>query len=221
MKNFPLLFLGIMATLAFSFAGLILSSHIQLGGLTQMTESRDEDGNRMEGEPLYPLPTPGLALQGKQVYIEMGCVYCHSQQMRGPGFGADIDREWGVRQSVPRDYVLQERVLVGSTRTGPDLVNVGNRFTDEDSRAWLHMHLYNPQLVVRGSTMPPFPFLYQTRKIENRPSGNALQFPAGSGSAPAPGYEVVPTPRAEALVEYLLSLKVDYSLPEAQIEVSE
>ena len=65
--------------------------------------------------------------------------------------------------------------------------------------------------------MPRYPFLYKVQKIEESPSAGALQFEEGSAFAPRDGYEVVPTKRAEALVEYLLSLKLDYSLPEAKI----
>ena len=65
--------------------------------------------------------------------------------------------------------------------------------------------------------MPQYAFLYETRAIEGAGSVHALQFEADSNYAPAAGYEVVPTDRAEALVEYLLSLQLNYSLPEAQI----
>ena len=67
------------------------------------------------------------------------------------------------------------------------------------------------------STMPPFAFLYETREIDGAPSKDALKFPPNSQYAPNAGYEIVPTRRAKALVEYLLSLKINYSLPEAQI----
>ncbi len=80
-----------------------------------------------------------------------------------------------------------------------------------------HLHLYNPQIVSKGSTMPPFAFLYDVRQIADKPSAEALTFPPGSEYAPEAGYEVVPTRRAKALVEYLLSLKINYSLPEAPI----
>lgn len=214
MKNLPLLFCGIFFALAFSFTGLILSSNIQLGSLTQTTETEDENGNPLEGETLFPMKPVGLAQQGKQVYIEMGCMYCHTQQVRREGFGADIDRNWGPRQSVARDYILQDRVLLGTMRTGPDLMHVGGRPLNAE---WHHLHLYDPQLTSEGSNMPPFAFLYETREIDGEPSANALQFPPNSESGPEDGYEVVPTRRAEALVEYLLSLKLNYSLPEAQI----
>lgn len=214
MKNLPLLFCGIFFALAFSFVGLILSSHIQIGGLTQSTERLDEDGNLIEGETLYPLKSPGLAMQGKQVYIDLGCMYCHTQQVRREEFGADVDRGWGPRQTVARDYILQDRVLLGTMRTGPDLAHVGGRPLNAD---WHHLHLYNPQTTSKGSTMPPFAFLYETRKIEDAPSPDALTFAPDSEYAPEVGYEVVPTARAKALVAYLLSMKIDYSLPEAII----
>ena len=223
MKNLPTLFCGIFFALAFSFSGLILTGHIQLGGLEPSTETlvpSDDDPNVMvmeEGQTRYPLPLSGIAQQGKQVYIELGCIYCHTQQIRRPGFGADIERGWGLRQTVARDYVRQDRVLLGTMRTGPDLAHVGGRYAGDAGRDWNHLHLYNPQTVSPGSTMPPYPFLYEKREIINEPSPKALDFPADSEYAPPPGYEIVPTRRAEALVEYLLSLRVDYSLPEAPI----
>ncbi len=64
--------------------------------------------------------------------------------------------------------------------------------------------------------MPAFAFLYKKQKIEDAPSPNALNFPKGYAGAPESGYEVVPTDRAEALVDYLLSLKINYELPESK-----
>ncbi len=214
MKNLPLLFCGIFFVLASSFCGLVLSSNIQIGSLTRTTETLDENGNPMEGETLYPLIASGLARQGKQVYIQMGCIYCHSQQIRRKGYGADIDRGWGPRASVARDYITQDRVLLGTMRTGPDLMNVGGRALNKD---WHMLHLYNPLITSPGSNMAPFGFLFEKHKIDGAPSADALKFPPDSKYAPEDGYEVVPTRRAKALVEYLLSLKLNYSLPEAPI----
>jgi len=61
--------------------------------------------------------------------------------------------------------------------------------------------------------MPPHRFLFEKREIVGAPSPKALRLP--SHEAPPAGYEVVPTPRAEKLVAYLLSLKTNYDLPEA------
>ena len=53
-------------------------------------------------------------------------------------------------------------------------------------------------------------------KLPTSPRGGPY-IPPGSEYAPEAGYGVVPTRRAKALVEYLLSLKINYSLPEAPI----
>ncbi len=217
MKNIALLFCGILFTIAFSYTGLILASQLQFGSLLQTTAELDEDGKQIEGDPLFPRRESGIALQGKDVYIDLGCIYCHSQQIRREGYGADIDRGWGLRATVARDYIMQDRVLLGTMRTGPDLAHVGGRFAGDGGREWHHQHLYNPQLTSKGSIMPPYPFLYEVREIQGQPSPDAVKIPADSPYSPGPGYEVIPTRRAVALVEYLLSLKVDYSLPEAPI----
>lgn len=232
MKNLPLLFFGIFFMLAFSWSGLILSSVIQFGDLQPATEilvdpTSGEDipgvATETSGRPVYgvnkvgelrfPQAPVGVAQQGKLIYQDQGCLYCHSQQVRRKGFGGDFDRGWGDRQTVPRDYILQERVLLGTSRTGPDLMNVGARYTED----WNYLHLYNPQITSPGSIMPPFRYLFRVQQIGDAPSPNALKIPdAFPNDQPPPGYEIVPTERAEQLVAYLMSLKLDYELPEAK-----
>jgi len=211
MKNLPLLFLGIFFTLAFSWTGLVLSSHLNLGNLAPTTSSLDENGKTIDGDPLYPIKLGGIAKTGKDIYIDQGCIYCHSQQVRPKGFGADFERGWGDRQTVARDYIYQDRVLLGTMRTGPDLSNVGVRLS---SKEWHYNHLYNPRITSPGSIMPPFAHLFEVRLIGEHPSSEALNIPAASPYAPPVGFEVVPTDRAKALVAYMMNLKVDYELPE-------
>ena len=203
MNRAPLIFLGIFFTLAFSWTGIILSNQISYGKLQPIT---DETENKS-----YPESLPGLAAQGKLVYQDLGCLYCHSQQVRRPGFGADDKRGWGDRQSVARDYIREGRVLLGTMRTGPDLRNIGARQT---SRDWHLLHLYDPQITSKGSIMAPFPFLFEKHKIVGQPSPKAMKLPAPY--TPEPGYEIVPTPRAEALVAYLQNLKDTYAYPETR-----
>lgn len=205
MKHFPLLFIGIFLTIAFSFTGIVVMSQIQFGRLLPAAIE--------EGEQRYPREPVGIAQQGNQVYISMGCLYCHSQQVRRKGFGADFDRGWGDRQTVPRDYIYQKRVLLGTMRTGPDLMNIGQRQPDP---SWHFLHLYDPSLTSPGSIMPPFKFLFNKQKINDQPSANALKFPPNYHSPVEEGYEIVPSARCEALVQYLLSLKLDYELPESR-----
>lgn len=203
MKYGPLIFVGIFLTLASSWCGLVLMPQIQLGG--QQAVKIEETGE------FYPARRSGLAQQGFEIYRANGCIYCHSQQVRPEGFGADILRNWGQRRTVARDYLYDKPVMLGTMRTGPDLTNIGLRQT---SVGWHLLHLYNPRIVSKGSIMPPFPFLFEKQKIGSIPSPDALKLP--SEFAPEPGYEIVPKPEARALVQYLLSLKANAPLPEAK-----
>lgn len=202
----PLLFLGAFLTFASAWLGLVFFPAHQLKDLQPVTVEASAE--------THPRAYSGEELQGRAVYISEGCVYCHSQQSRGGMYLADEQRGWG-RRSVPRDYIYDNPVLLGTMRTGPDLVNIGAR---QPSADWHLKHLYNPQKMVPGSIMAPFGFLFEMRKIEGEPSPDALRFDAGwtaDDGAPAAGYEVVPTQRAKALVAYLKSLDHTYELPAA------
>ena len=119
MKNLNSLLAGIFLAVAFPFGTLVVSSQMQLGPLGRAPAE--------EGGPLFPSREPGLAIQGRAVYVSLGCVSCHTQQVRPAGQGSDIARGYGVRASVARDYVLQKPVLLGERRIGPDLANYGAR----------------------------------------------------------------------------------------------
>ena len=119
MKNLNSLLAGIFLAVAFPFGALVISSQVQLGSLGPAPAE--------EGGPLFPSREPGLAIQGRAVYVSLGCVSCHTQQVRPAGQGSDIARGYGVRASVARDYVLQKPVLLGDRRIGPDLANYGAR----------------------------------------------------------------------------------------------
>ena len=101
-------------------------------------------------------PLPGLEpygsaeLRGRAVYIANGCVYCHSQQPRAKGFAPDFARGWG-RATVAGDYAYDQPQLLGTMRTGPDLMNIGVR---QPSEQWHLGHLYQPRAFVPGSIMP-------------------------------------------------------------------
>jgi len=204
MNNGPLIIFGIFLSLALSWLCLVVANNAtaDFGGL----------GPHMDEATGLTVPAqmPGLARQGERVYQDLGCVACHTQQVRREGFGADIERKWGTRQSVARDYIHQSRVMVGSLRIGPDLMNVGDRISLAE---WHHQHLYDPQINTPGTIMPSHAFLYETRKVMGTPSPTGVRL-AGE-PAPLDGYEVVPTARANALVAYLLSRNTPYDLPEA------
>lgn len=124
--------------------------------------------------------------------------------------GTDIARNWGVRRSVAEDFLWDDPVQLGDVRIGPDLADVGERLGNAD---WQLLHLYAPQSVVKGSVMPPFRFLFETRKIAGAPSPDALRLP--KELAPPASYEVVPTDDAKNLVAYLLSLRANVPLYDA------
>lgn len=131
MKHLNLLLAGLFATVALPFGALILGSQVQLGTLGRAPAE--------EGGPLFPPLEPGLAVQGRAEYVSLGCIACHTQQVRPAGQGSDIARGYGVRPSVARDYVLQPHILLGERRLGPDLANFGTRSKPAaDLVAFLH-----------------------------------------------------------------------------------
>ena len=97
--------------------------------------------------------------RGREQYVELGCVYCHTQQPRDSSQAPDSQRGWG-RASTPADYVYDEPHQLGTMRTGPDLLNVGARLP---SQGWQLTHLYQPRAIVPGSLMPNFPFLFEEK----------------------------------------------------------
>jgi len=124
--------------------------------------------------------------------------------------GPDMERGWGLRGSVARDYLQDQPILLGSQRLGPDLANIGVRKPDIQ---WHLKHLYAPTQVVTNSTMPPYRFLFERRRVNQAPAADALELEGDL--SPEPGFEIVPTDEAKALVAYLVSLKSDVPLFEA------
>ena len=160
-------------------------------------------------------PPPGLKpytseqLAGRQVYIANGCVYCHSPQPRDISQAPDAQRGWG-RASVAGDYAYDTPHLLGTMRTGPDLLNIGVR---QPSRDWHLGHLYQPRAYSPGSIMPAYPFLFEVRKGAAREGETVVTLPPQYARA---GEVIIARPEALALVSYLLSLDRTYpALPPA------
>jgi cytochrome c oxidase cbb3-type subunit 2 len=189
MKNGFLLFVGTFAALGISWGGLALGSSAQLAGLAPYYDQLE---NRA-----FPERAPGIASRGKLVYEDLGCAACHTQAVRRPGFGSDTERKWGDRQSYARDYIHQDRVQLGLNRLGPDLTNVGARLK---SAADVYKLLYQGT-----AAMPAYPFLFEESPAMAEPSPKAV--------ANVGGREIVPTPRADVLVAYLLSLNTPADYP--------
>jgi cytochrome c oxidase cbb3-type subunit II len=201
------LFLGFLLTFASAWLGLVFLPQRQLGTV-EATGGGPETA-------AYPRPRTELEERGKRVYEDLGCIYCHSQQIRSTTFGnnADIARGWGTRRSVPRDYINDRPVLLGTMRTGPDLANVGTRWSAD----WQYKHLYNPRMMVPGSIMPSFKFLFEiTPTVDGKASPDAIVLTGQWLAEIELGHDVIPNDRAKALVAYLMSLNQSADLPEAR-----
>ena len=203
MNKLTLLFSGIFLTFGSAWVALVAYPAGNLGHLQPLPN--EETGG------VNPPTVSGLALAGQKVYAANGCMECHTQQVRPDPLTTDIAKQLGKRQTVPRDEIREHAPFLGEYRIGQDLTNYGARETDV---AAIHRHLYAPTSVTPWSNMPSYSYLYEYRKIVSQPSAYAVQGLTGS-SAPKPGYEVVPTQQAEALVAYLLSLNQNYPLPES------
>ena len=200
MNRLAIIFVGFLITFATAWIGLAVvpSAHYGYG----------PDAATSEAEALVD--------QGRRVYMQNGCIYCHSQQISPRNFRSDQARGWGRRRTISSDYRDDKVAMLGTMRTGPDLANIGSR---NPSPSWHYLHLYEPQLVSKGSIMPPFRFLFQRRKA------GAASEPGASNAASEPGAialgngdEIVPSTEARALVAYLLSLKHDLGEPPEAFE---
>ena len=91
-----------------------------------------------------------LEAQGRLVYVNNGCGYCHTQFVRA--FDWDVGVE---RVAHSGDYVGDAPHLVGTERTGPDLSQEGGEHPDD----WHAAHFTNPRYVRPESIMPSWKFL--------------------------------------------------------------
>lgn len=192
---------GAMVTLALATATLVVIPYIQLSD-TQ--------------------PSPGLQpytseqLRGRDHYIKNGCVYCHTQQPRAVSQAPDASRGWG-RAPVAGDYFYDKPHLLGTMRTGPDLLNIGARQPSVD---WHLGHLYQPRAYIQGSIMPAYPYMFEV-KDQPEPGDKVVNLPPAY--APV-GQVVVAKPEANDLVAYLLALDRTYPIappPQAGSRVAE
>ncbi len=176
MKGLYPLFAGLFGTFAFSWLGLTAIPNWQIGHLDPQSDE--------EGTDIYPQPPSGMVERGRRVYNANGCVYCHSQWVRPDYAGADIERNWGVRRSAPRDYIFDRPVLIGKMRTGQDLSNEGHR---------------NP-LGEEGAAPAGSPSSSPAASPASSPGAVASASPSVAASPPAAGASpgVSPSPAAAA-----------------------
>lgn len=95
-------------------------------------------------------PYTPLEQQGRQIYISIGCTYCHTQYIRPEDWDYDA-----LRVSQPGDYFYDRPQLLGAHRMGPDLAQEGGLHPDD----WHRAHFINPRQVRPASLMPRINFL--------------------------------------------------------------
>jgi cytochrome c oxidase cbb3-type subunit II len=151
-------------------------------------------------------PYTRAELRGREVYIQQGCLYCHSQQPTVSTVAPDGARGWG-RPAVAADYYYDRPHLLGGSRTGPDLFNIGAR---QPSADWHLGHLFQPRAYVAGSIMPSYRYLFE---LKDRPEPEDRVVTLPPGFVPA-GRLVIAKPAALDLVKYLQSLDHTYPVVE-------
>ncbi|MFV1995622.1 MAG: cbb3-type cytochrome c oxidase subunit II [Verrucomicrobiales bacterium] len=215
MKELQKFTIGLALAFGLPWLCLIVIPWAKMGSLAAVGYS---EADEQPPGAVFPAGPAGRVANGREVYAAEGCTYCHTQMVRPTYAGADLWRPgWGGREEEglerstrPEDFLGEPYAFLGVHRVGPDLANVGWRLDDE---AWHHLHLYDPRAVTPWSIMPSYSYLYRLQKIESAPSEDALDLPAEL--APPDGFEVVPTPEARVLVDYLRSLKKDSKIPVA------
>ncbi|HEX6899869.1 MAG TPA: cbb3-type cytochrome c oxidase subunit II [Thermoanaerobaculia bacterium] len=105
----------------------------------------------MRAEPPAKETRTDLVTLGRRVYIQEGCIHCHSQYVRP---GARDEAWWGPFAAVDRQ---DHPPLLGVRRQGPDLLEVGNR----RSARWQEAHLRDPRALNPGSRMPSYARLFE------------------------------------------------------------
>jgi len=220
------LFTGIFGAFALSCGVMVLIPQRELASIQPQVQWDEGQNAPADAYPQQRSRT------GREVYVSEGCFYCHSQQVRDPQYGPDMDRGWGSRRTVARDYLYEDVPLLGDTRLGPDFANFGwtakvaqkdgseksvgmwrNEPEDdtkkpaERNEQWIYRHLFNPRAIYSDSKCPPYRFLFERKEIGEKPSPNAV---ANDGK-----FEMVPTLDAEQLAQYLLSLDRSHPLKEA------
>ncbi|MFP2996619.1 cytochrome-c oxidase, cbb3-type subunit I [Spongiivirga sp. MCCC 1A20706] len=122
---------------------------ILIGGMVQIIPSLMVD----EYVPVISSVKPytPLELEGRDLYIRESCNACHSQMVRP--FRSEVERYGEYAKAG--EFVYDHPFLWGSKRTGPDLLRVGGKYSDN----WHLNHFYDPQSTSSGSIMPSYKWL--------------------------------------------------------------
>ncbi|WP_172379128.1 cbb3-type cytochrome c oxidase subunit II [Vibrio sp. Vb339] len=154
------------------------------------------------------MPLTPLELAGRDIYISEGCHVCHTQMVRP--LEPEVKRNGRPNQEA--DDIYEFPNLWGSKRTGPDLTNLGRKYSDQ----WHVIHLIDPRKVVPTSIMPSYPWLFEqtltgddiTAKMEVL---RTLGVPYTDQEIGDARLQVRGKTKGEALIRYLQSLGKDTS----------
>ncbi|MHB8808640.1 MAG: cbb3-type cytochrome c oxidase subunit II [Desulfobulbaceae bacterium] len=94
-------------------------------------------------------PRTALEEEGRRIYVNNGCTYCHTQFIRNIDWG-----DGSLRVARAGDYVADRPHLLGTERTGPDLSQAGGEHPDD----WHLAHFLNPRFTRPESVMPSWAF---------------------------------------------------------------
>ncbi|OYQ35047.1 cytochrome C oxidase Cbb3 [Flavobacterium cyanobacteriorum] len=129
---------------------------VLIGGIIQIVPTIMVKSNIPTISTVKPY-TP-LELEGRDLYIREGCVNCHSQMIRP--FRSEVERYGEYSKSG--EYVYDHPFLWGSKRTGPDLMRVGGKYSDN----WHFNHMWDPQSTSAGSIMPAYKWLFDNKAMD-------------------------------------------------------
>ncbi|MCG9640598.1 cbb3-type cytochrome c oxidase subunit II [Vibrio sp. Isolate34] len=154
------------------------------------------------------MPLTPIELAGRDIYISEGCHVCHTQMVRP--LEPEVKRNG--RPNKEADDIYEFPNLWGSKRTGPDLTNLGRKYSDQ----WHVIHLVNPRRVVPTSIMPSYPWLFEQTLTGDDISAKmealrTLGVPYTDQEIGDARLQVRGKTKGEALIRYLQSLGKDTS----------
>ncbi|MEZ9082790.1 cbb3-type cytochrome c oxidase subunit II [Vibrio harveyi] len=151
-------------------------------------------------------PLTAIELAGRDIYISEGCHVCHTQMVRP--LEPEIKRNGRANQES--DDIYEFPNLWGSKRTGPDLTNLGRKYSDQ----WHVLHLIDPRQVVPTSIMPAYPWLFE-QTLSGNAIGNKMEtlrtlgVPYTDQEISDARLQIRGKTKGEALIRYLQSLGQD------------
>ncbi|MEZ8511992.1 cbb3-type cytochrome c oxidase subunit II [Vibrio splendidus] len=154
------------------------------------------------------MPLTPIELAGRDIYISEGCHVCHTQMVRP--LEPEVKRNG--RPNKEADDIYEFPNLWGSKRTGPDLTNLGRKYSDQ----WHVIHLTDPRKVVPTSIMPSYPWLFEQSLTGDNISAKmevlrTLGVPYTDQEIGDARLQVRGKTKGEALIRYLQSLGKDTS----------